>query len=432
MCDAQWLWRFCGQPYSVIPHGKVPRRHLTIKADQVNCIGIPIRTAYDRAPRFVNFSNIGLPLYMDLVANNLKGLPKHLRVYEELARRVRGMRPGEKLPPVRQLMGDYGVSQVTVDRAISALRDDGLVRSEVGKGCFVTRPHDEVEAGQLPAQVEVIFFTLVDKPEDRSFHRDLLDRLSRQLGERHAGLRLRALRPDASAGELEALLDRDRPAATIVINLFNPDVAKVLRERLIPHVLLFPNWPSDLSNSLYIDNHSLVQHWVEHLAGLGHRRIAHLHGVSKDVYYRDMDQRKNLLMMELGRNGLYVDPALSVCGGFTREEGYAAASRLLDQNPDVTAIIINDSVAGGVYRAIAERGLEIGRDISVIGTDDLDWAAHLEPALTTTRISRDGLAKSALQILESAIADPKADLEPQFVQADLVVRGSTCKAPDQP
>lgn len=386
-----------------------------------------MRTAYERAPRFVNFSNIGLPLYMDLVANNLKGLPKHLRVYEELARRVRGMRPGEKLPPVRQLMGDYAVSQVTMDRALSALRDDGLLRREVGKGCFVTRPNKGSDAGRLPGQVEVLSFTLEDEPANGSFHRDLMDKLSRLLGERHIGLRFRTLRPDAPMRDVEALLDRDRPVALIVINLFNPDVARAFRERRIPHALLFPNWPSDLPNSLYIDNQSLVRHWIDHLAEAGHRWIAHLHGVSREIYHRDMDERKNLLLAELGRRGLPVDPDLNVYGGFTVEEGYAAASHLLEQRHDLTAMVINDSIASGVYRAIADRGLVVGRDISVVGTDDLEWAAHLDPPLTTTRLPRGSLAKRALQILEASVKDSDQLVESISVEGDLVVRGSTGK-----
>ncbi|MCW5952939.1 MAG: GntR family transcriptional regulator [Propionibacteriaceae bacterium] len=65
---------------------------------------------------------------------------KYLRVREHLRRRVQGMREGESLPSEAELCGEYGVSRITVRRAVDDLAKDGLVVKEQGRGTFVTRP----------------------------------------------------------------------------------------------------------------------------------------------------------------------------------------------------------------------------------------------------------------------------------------------------
>src|SRR3546814_5572472 len=83
-------------------------------------------------------------------------------------------------------------------------------------------------------------------------------------------------------------------------------------------------------------------------------------------------------------------------GNYTFESGIVAAERLLDLMPRPTAIFSsNDEMAAGVVHAARQRGLDIPRDLSVIGFDDNPIAAHLWPPLTTVRWPIASMARSA-------------------------------------
>ena len=92
---------------------------------------------------------------------------------------------------------------------------------------------------------------------------------------------------------------------------------------------------------------------------------------------------------------------------------------------EFTAMIINDHSASGVYDALKEAGLEVGKDISVIGCDDLSWASHMHPPLTTVRIPRSRLAKRAVEILENLIARNEHVFDSVTMPVQLMIREST-------
>lgn len=132
-----------------------------------------------------------------------------------------------------------------------------------------------------------------------------------------------------------------------------------------------------------VDEYGAVCAMMEHLASLGHVRIAHIkghaaHGASG---WRLAGYREGLR-----RAGLRYDAALVVDGEFSYESGYAATLRLLDLPQPPTAIFAaNDDMAAGAVCAIFERGLSVPRDVSVCGFDDTPIAHHIHPALTTVR-----------------------------------------------
>lgn len=75
------------------------------------------------------------------------------------------------------------------------------------------------------------------------------------------------------------------------------------------------------------------------------------------------------------------------------ETGFAFTNSLLDSHPEVTAIVAgNDNVAFGIYQALAQRGMRVPDDISVISFDDEELARYLRPGLTTARLPYDEMA----------------------------------------
>ncbi len=119
-------------------------------------------------------------------------------------------------------------------------------------------------------------------------------------------------------------------------------------------------------------------------------------------------------------------------GNYTFESGMVAAERLLDLTPRPTAILsCNDEMAAGVIHAARQRGLEIPRDLSIIGFDDTPIAAHVWPPLTTVRWPIASMARSAALKLIAGIDGDERDEgveEPSLFLSTLIRRGSVSTA----
>ncbi len=135
---------------------------------------------------------------------------------------------------------------------------------------------------------------------------------------------------------------------------------------------------------------------TEHLLQLGHRRIGHiawlLHGTNARL-----DGYRNALQ----ERGIQPRPAhVEALKQATIDDGRAAAHRLLDRVPALTAITCyNDLVAVGTLQACADRNLAVPTDVAVVGFDDILLAALVEPALTTMHVDRFKLGEMATEQL---------------------------------
>ena len=82
------------------------------------------------------------------------------------------------------------------------------------------------------------------------------------------------------------------------------------------------------------------------------------------------------------------------------DTGYEAAKALMTAHPDLTALIAgNDSVAFGIYQALAELGLRVPDDVSVVSFDDEALASYLRPGLTTARLPYEEMARRGMGML---------------------------------
>lgn len=141
---------------------------------------------------------------------------------------------------------------------------------------------------------------------------------------------------------------------------------------------------------------------VDHLVGLGHRRIALIAGpeigspdLERTDFFRDSMQRHGLRGAVLeAQNMSWGAIGRSLAKDVRRGPGRRA-----------TGLVTNsDDAAYGVYAAARELGLVIPRDLSVVGSDDLDTSRLLDPALTTHYIDRRGMGATAARLLLDALA----------------------------
>lgn len=179
-----------------------------------------------------------------------------------------------------------------------------------------------------------------------------------------------------------------------------------------------------------VNNKRAMQRATEFLLDLGHRRIGLINGIE------EMDfaiRRRSGFLAALDRRGLTADPALMHASEMTEIQGHEAAQRMLRLDRPPTALVVSSMIGAlGVRRAIEERGLVLGRDVSVIAHDDdlsyLRNGAEV-PIYTSTRSSVREAGQLAAEMLLERIRTPGQPPQSLMLEADLVVGQSTGPAP---
>jgi DNA-binding LacI/PurR family transcriptional regulator len=216
--------------------------------------------------------------------------------------------------------------------------------------------------------------------------------------------------------------------------LLNTPVVQTLR---VPVVAISGHHRVPGVTNIAVDNKKATYAALEHLVGLGHRRIAFFkgHRGSSDTEYRWKGVLKAAASL-----GIEVRPELTVQlqqeapnpGPSVPEEGYESAKKLLEADRHFTALFaFNDISAIGAVRAFRDAGLRVPEDISVVGFDDIQAAAYLTPRLTTVRQPLRQMGEMAAKQLLMRIADGNGKA-PQLISMapELVVRESTGVARD--
>jgi LacI family transcriptional regulator len=158
---------------------------------------------------------------------------------------------------------------------------------------------------------------------------------------------------------------------------------------------------------------------VDHLITLGHRHLAFL-GPGSDI-----DERGAAFVHALACHDLPFDPHLYVESPWSTEGSYAAAQLLLNTGRQIDAVVCGcDAIAISVMRVARELGLHLPNDLAIAGFDDIEFAQHTHPALTTIRVEKEQLGEIAVRKLIERLMWP--DLPPvmQVIPTALVVRES--------
>lgn len=223
---------------------------------------------------------------------------------------------------------------------------------------------------------------------------------------------------------LDGILAR-RPLGVLLVlcNLTEPQRQQLARQR-IPFVVIDTDSATSASvPTVGSNNWNGGQLAARHLLDLGHRRIAIISGPQDVLCSR---ARAAGFQFAHDEAGIAVDPELVRYGAFRVATGYQHGMELLSRPDRPTAIFAgSDMQAMGVYRAARQLGLDVPRDLSVVGYDNIPVAAWLGPALTTVNQPVKHMASTASQMLldlARGVALPASRVD---LVTELVVREST-------
>jgi DNA-binding LacI/PurR family transcriptional regulator len=206
----------------------------------------------------------------------------------------------------------------------------------------------------------------------------------------------------------------------------DPGRYRRLREKGLP-IVLINGFVEDVDAPFISnDDEASIEYGVRHLVDLGHTEIGLAIGPLRYVpALRKCSGFRRAMREILGREDVehLIEATL-----FTVEGGDLAARRLLDKG--ATAILCgSDIMALGAIRAVRRAGLDVPRDVSVVGYDDSLLMSFTDPPLTTIRQNVSGIAEAAVQALLEEIAGASVRRGEHLFRPQLIVRSSTGPAP---
>lgn len=212
-------------------------------------------------------------------------------------------------------------------------------------------------------------------------------------------------------------------SASNTVEGLDPSAHRLLVSRGIPFICINGSFSDTPAPTLSTNDMLASELAVDHLWGLGHRRIGLIAGPRGN---RPSDRRVAGFRAALKRRGS--DDGYVVHHEYSIEGGTSATAGLLEHH--VTAIIgASDDIALGAIRGIYRHGLRVPEDISVIGYDDAHPLEFTNPPLTTIRQPQDRLAAAAVPLLQRILEGRQADTQELLFDPDLIIRGSTGAAP---
>ncbi|MBA2382475.1 MAG: LacI family DNA-binding transcriptional regulator [Chloroflexi bacterium] len=333
-----------------------------------------------------------------------------------------------------------GVSTATVSRVLSGIgraRPETHARVEAAARELGFRPSDVARSlkrrstltlGLIVTDIENPYFPqLVKAVEVAAIAEGYVILLSNADEDREPG-------PETSY--LDLLVERRVDGLIVAASTIGASQGEWLATAPLPAVLVNTAVPGDPLATIVSDNRGGGRAAAQHLLDLGHRRFGYLMPPPRNL---DAPERLAGACDALAGAGLVVEgdgSALSIAGGApTVTGGESAMTTLLDvaRPTRPTGIVAyNDLMAIGAMRAIRSRGLRVPADISLVGFDDVAFAAYVEPALTTLRQETAEMGRWAVATLTELIrasGTARPATPRRVVPVHLEIRASTGPPP---
>lgn len=211
----------------------------------------------------------------------------------------------------------------------------------------------------------------------------------------------------------------------ILISTGTQDSIALLNQNNITPVLVDRELGHNTCDSVMLENELGGQIATQYLINLGHQRIGCITGPSflTPSAKRVLGYRKSLQDA-----GISIDEAMIVQGDFRPQSGFSGMNTLLAlPDPPTAVFACNDMMAIGAMHAIHEAHLQIPKDISIIGFDDIMFASYTMPPLTTVAQPSYEMGLIAAEILINRLSDTRSQSRQEILLPRLVIRKS-CRA----
>jgi LacI family transcriptional regulator len=230
---------------------------------------------------------------------------------------------------------------------------------------------------------------------------------------------------EVEAEQIRKLVQRGAQGLVLVGKTRDRKLTDFLARARVPYVSTYVFDPTDNENIVGFDNVRAIAGAVDYLVSLGHRDIVMLSGITSNRNDRAQARVKGFLDAAQTHK-LPVEKRVAEAP-YSIEGGRAALREIFDRGVEPTGIVCgSDMLALGAIQECRARGLKIPRDLSIIGFDDLDFAAHLDPPLSTVEVPSWNLGHTAGDYIVALCTGAKAPTVTNL-PTRLLIRNTTGK-----
>lgn len=328
---------------------------------------------------------------------------------------------GEKLPPVRELADQLSINMHTARAAYQQLEAEGLVSMRQGRGTIVQPLDLRRLAERLPGMRSFVVGIII--PGFNPFYNPFLKGIEAAARDDPTLFFICSTHdsPQAASGYLHQLIARN--VEGIIVTGTDLDHDPLIEDQL--------SQPDALLPIVYTDVPGFPGcHLLFDLEGGGYQAARHLveHGHERIGLITPSTEWPNVGQVFAGYRravGTVRENLIAVVEGFTLEAGIQGCVRLLDQPDRPSAILAaDDNLAIGTIQAIKGRGLDVPGDIAVVGINDMDLAAVVDPSLTTVALPARDMGFRAMKMLNWLIAGEPLEETQVVLPTQLVIRQS--------
>ncbi len=223
--------------------------------------------------------------------------------------------------------------------------------------------------------------------------------------------------------EAAKLLGDTSSAILLVGTELSKEDAVRFQQTKSPLVLLDCCFEQPVFNAVLMDNEESVYQAAAYLEMLGHKRIGYLRA---EVHTQNFKERFRGYERALFERGLSMNEAAVIDLPVSIHEAYEAFKEFLQKEPELPTAFMadNDMIALGAMKALQEQGVDIPKDISLIGFDDISYSEVSTPALTTVCVLKKELGQAAVRRLIDLIEEPQQAKSRIQIYNKLIKRGS--------
>jgi DNA-binding LacI/PurR family transcriptional regulator len=333
------------------------------------------------------------------------------------------LKPGQRLPSMDALAEFCGVTKITVRRALLELRSEGLVDVKPAQGTYVVETLPALKDRTRNKMLTVGLISRVLTTVPGPYHAEILASLRNEISNQKGNLVVLPV-PDADGPDISEQIRHANLDALIFLGPFDSEsLCRVVRNGP-PSVLVDFQLRRLRVDTITVDNGGGAETAIQHLVSLGHRDIAIILGPDDATATRE---RLAGVHQAMERAGILPSSLRILPGNFLLESGYEAIASLLKTNPLPTAVFcMNDEMAVGAIQAIHRlSSLEVPRDISIVGFDDIIWGTATHPRLTTVRVDKNLIGRLSIERVLSALENSSHAITSTVIDTQLLQREST-------
>jgi LacI family transcriptional regulator len=350
------------------------------------------------------------------------------QVAQSIGQRIRAgkLKPGGRLPSMDDLAEFYGVTKITVRRALLELKSEGLLYTRPAQGTYVVEALPEDRARRKSKVLTIGLVSHVLLPENPGpYHSEILASLRVEIGKLKGNLVVLP-RPEFGGDQMAEQIHHSNLDVVVYLGAFDAELLRRMVRNGPPAVLVDFQVRGLNVDTVLVDNVGGGEVAIDHLVSLGHREIAIVLGDEVGSATKD---RLTGVQNALERAGIPASAARLLKGDFRMESGREAMASLLESKSPPTAVFcMNDEMAVGAIQAIHQlSSLEVPRDISIIGFDDVIWGTATHPRLTTVRVDKKLMGQLAVARVMSVLEERSHTVTSTTIATELVLRESTAQ-----